>query len=84
MAVISDVAVISDPSYNIDFPLDYFKIITSLPFQMSNQLALYQTVVGGIKGQLNDQLNDQLLTHQNHLMHQSEPFHQELNHQELK
>ena len=51
---------------------------------MSNQLALYQTVVGGIKGQLNDQLNDQLLTHQNHLMHQSEPFHQELNHQELK
>ena len=55
---------------------------------MSNQLALYQTVVGGIKGQLNDQLlrnqDQDQPTHQNHLMHQSEPFHQEPNHQELK
>ena len=57
----------------------YFQTITSPLFQMFNQLALDQIITGGIKDQLNNRsLNhdqDQPM-HQDHLTHQSEPFHQ--------
>ena len=56
-----------------------FQTITSPLFQMFNQLALDQTIIGGIKDQLNNRSlshdHDQP-THQDHLTHQSEPFHQ--------
>ena len=58
-----------------------FQTITSPLFQMFNQLALDQTIIGGIKDQLNNQSPNQdqdQPTHQDHLTGQSEPF-QELN-----
>ena len=76
LVAIKIVTNIDAAHFTFHWARNYFKIITSLPSQMSNQLALDQTIIGGI-----DQPNDQLLrnqdqdqpTHQNHLMHPSEP-----------